>query len=64
MGAKRPLRLVIYTLLVWVSVSLFVSDKRQNEIILQNPRTFLFLFYNVHKEKMFTIEIEDGREAP
>ena len=24
----------------------------------------LFLFYNVYKEKMFTIEIEDGREAP
>ena len=24
----------------------------------------MFLFYNVHKEKMFTIEIEDGNEAP
>ena len=24
----------------------------------------LFLFYNVHKDNMFTIEIEDGREAP
>ena len=24
----------------------------------------LFLFYNVHKEKMLTIEIGDGREAP
>ena len=24
----------------------------------------LFLFYNVHKEKMFTIKIEDGRKAP
>ena len=24
---------------------------------------FLFLFYNVYKEKMFTIEIEHGREA-
>ena len=23
----------------------------------------LFLFYNVHKDNMFTIEIEDGREA-
>jgi len=29
---------------------------------LENPQTFfLFLFY---KEKMFTIEIEDGRKAP
>ena len=25
---------------------------------------FLFLFYNVYKKKMFTIEIADGREAP
>ena len=24
----------------------------------------LVLFYNFHKEKMFTIEIEDGRKAP
>ena len=24
---------------------------------------FLFLFYNAYKEKMFTIEIEDGRKA-
>jgi len=22
------------------------------------------MFYNVHKENMFTIEVEDGREAP
>ena len=30
-----------------------------------NPQTFCFvLFYNVHKENMFPIEIEDGREAP
>ena len=25
---------------------------------------FLFLFFNVYNENMFTIEIEDGREAP
>ena len=24
----------------------------------------LFLFYNVHKGNVFTIEMEDGREAP
>ena len=24
----------------------------------------LFLFYNVHKEIMFTMEMEDGFEAP
>ena len=23
-----------------------------------------FFFYNVHKENMFTMEMEDGREAP
>ena len=28
------------------------------------PQNFcLFCFYNVYKEKMFTIEIDDGREA-
>ena len=25
---------------------------------------FWFLFYDVHKENMFTINLEDGREAP
>ena len=25
---------------------------------------FFVLFYNVHKENMFTIEIEDGRKSP
>ena len=37
----------------------------------ENPQNFLIksanffvLFYNVHKENMFTIEKEDGREAP
>jgi len=33
------------------------------QFILENTQTFLFLFYNVYKEKMFTIEIEDAREA-
>ena len=33
------------------------------QFILENPQTFLFLFYNVYKEKMFNIEIEDAREA-
>ena len=26
-------------------------------------KLFLFLFYDVHKENMFTINLEDGREA-
>ena len=33
------------------------------DIFKGNPRTFcLFLFNDVYKEKMFTIEKEDGRE--
>ena len=46
----------------------------QKEIILEifenfeNPRNFFLksaiFFYSVYKEYMFTIEIEDGREAP
>ena len=27
-------------------------------------KKFKIHFYNVYKEKMFTIEIEDGHEAP
>jgi len=33
------------------------------EFCFENPQS-LFLFYNVYKEKMFTIEIEDGHEVP
>ena len=30
----------------------------------ENPRIFFVLFHDVHKENMFTINLEDGREAP
>ena len=30
----------------------------------QNPRIIFVLFYDVHKKNMFTINLEDGREAP
>ena len=30
----------------------------------ENPQTIFVLFYDVHKENMFTINLEDGREAP
>ena len=44
----------------------------QNSIIenIENPRNFFLnpqkksFFFNVHKENMFTMEMEDGREAP
>ena len=103
------LAVYLYTLLVWVSVCLFVSNKRQNgwtdraqifcgtsrahreglwmikilniclhqnsifikflkilkihEIFCENPRIIFVLFYNVHKENMFTINLEDGRSS-
>ena len=31
---------------------------------LENPRIIFVLFYDVHKENMFTTNLEDGREAP
>jgi len=34
------------------------------EIFCENPRIIFVLFYEVHKENMFTINLEDGREAP
>ena len=30
----------------------------------ENPRIIFVLFYDVHKENMFIINLEDGREAP
>ena len=30
----------------------------------ENPRIIFVLFYDVHKENMFTINLEDVREAP
>jgi len=35
-----------------------------HEIFCDNPRIIFVLFYDVHKENMFTINLEDGREAP
>ena len=34
------------------------------EIFCENPRIIFVLFYDVHKENMFTINLEDWREAP
>ena len=34
------------------------------EFFCENPRIIFVLFYDVHKENMFTINLEDGREAP
>ena len=42
----------------------FFKILKIHETFCLNPRTFFVLFYNVHKENMFTIKIEDGREAP
>jgi hypothetical protein len=35
-----------------------------HEIFCENPRIIFVLFYDVHKENMFTINLEDGRETP
>ena len=35
-----------------------------HEIFCENPRIIFVLFYDVYKESMFTINLEDGREAP
>ena len=44
-------------------------DFNENFENFENPKIFydireLFLFYNVNKKNMFTIEVEDGRKAP
>ena len=40
---------------------LIASNKIWFSLNFENPRTFLFLFYNVYKEKIFTIAIEEVR---
>jgi len=42
----------------------FFKILKIHEIFCKNPRIIFVLFYDVHKENMFTINIEDGREAP
>jgi len=42
----------------------FCENPRIILIFCENPRIIFVLFYDVHKENMFTINIEDGREAP
>ena len=61
---------------VWLHMSpenVYIHDQqnsicikfRKSTIFFLIPWTFcLFLFYNIKKEKMFTIEIEDGCKAP
>ena len=34
------------------------------KFFVKTRELFLFFFYDVHKENMFTINLEDGREAP
>ena len=41
----------------------FLKILKIREIFCENPRIIFVLFYDVHKENMFTINLEDGREA-
>ena len=34
------------------------------KLFCDNPRIIFVFFYDVHNENMFTINLEDGREAP
>ena len=42
----------------------FFKILKTREIFCKNPRIIFVLFYDVHKENMFTINLEDGRETP
>ena len=42
----------------------FVKILKIHDIFCENPRIIFVLFYDVHKENMFSINLEDGREAP
>ena len=46
-------------------ISIFRNFINQRHFFIKSAQYFFcFLFYNVHKENMFTIKIEDGREEP
>ena len=42
----------------------FLKILNIHEFFCENPRIIFVLFYDVHKENMFTISLGDGREAP
>ena len=42
----------------------FLKILKIHEIFCGKPRIIFGRFYYVHKENMFTINLEDGREAP
>ena len=42
----------------------FLKILKIHDIFCENPRIIFVLFYDVYKENMFTINLEDGREAP
>ena len=42
----------------------FLKILKIHEIFCENPGIIFVLFYDVQKENMFTINLEDGREAP
>ena len=44
--------------------SIFIKIFKIHEIFCENPRIIFVLFYDVYKENMFTINLEDRREAP
>ena len=59
----------------WSKFQIFVSIKirssfnfwkfwKSTKFFCENPRIIFVLFYDVHKENMFTINLDDGREAP
>ena len=42
----------------------FLKFLKIHEIFCENPRIIFVLFNDVHKENIFIINLEDGREAP
>ena len=56
---------IVNTCLHQNSISIkFIKILKIHEIFCENPRIIFVFFYDVHKENMFTINLEDGRKAP
>ena len=53
---------IFVSIKIWFSLNFWNFENSWN--FLLKSVNFIVLFYDVHKENMFTIKIEDGREEP
>ena len=66
-GTSRDPRESLWMIKIFVSIKIrsslnFWKFWKSTKFFVKNPRIIFVLFYDVHKENMFTINLEDGRD--